>query len=362
MLIAPLRLAAPIGLLLMCIVPYSWALAQDATAQFRRWDRNADGTLSKSELPERNRANFERVDTDKNGVIDLAEHQAFIRRAARNAIPESVQAKLDIAYVLTEPHPRQRLDIYLPKQASEQPRPLVIWIHGGGWRAGNRFPCPAVFLTQHGYAVASVGYRLSDAAIFPAQVHDCKLAIAYLREHAQEWNLDPKRFGVWGSSAGGHLTALVGTSGGADELTPDGIDASAADVQAACDYFGPTNLLLMDAQSDENSRMVHDADDSPESKLLGGPLQQQTDLAKMANPITYVDKSDPPFLIVHGDKDPLVPHQQSRILHAALTANGVSAELVIVPGGGHGPFRDPEQLERVRSFFDAALKPAKGQP
>ncbi len=277
-------------------------------------------------------------------------------RNPRVAIPDSVEAHRDIAYVENGDE-RQRLDLYFPKIRSDKPLPIVIWVHGGGWRQGNRFPSPALFLTEHGYAVASIGYRLSDSAQFPAQIHDCKSAIRFLRNHAVQYQLDPNRFGVWGSSAGGHLVALLGTSGNAPELEGElGESQGSSAVQAVCDYFGPTDLLLMSAQSSANSRIDHDAPDSPESKLLGGPLQEQTAAARSANPLTYVDPHDPPFLIVHGDQDPLVPLKQSQMLDEALDKATVPAELIVVTGGGHGPFRDPAQLEKVRQFFDGVLR------
>lgn len=334
------------------------AIAQKS--DFQKWDENGDNRVSRSELPKQLRGNFARVDSNNDGFISLDEHKRFLSRRTRNnqaKIPDNVRAQQHVPYV-TDGHERQKLDIYIPKTESNQPRPLVVWIHGGGWKNGNRFPCPALFLTQHGYAVASLGYRLTDAAIFPAQIHDCKSAIRYLRKNASELGVDPDRFGVWGSSAGGHLVALCGTSGNAPQLEGTvGVTGQSSSVQAVCDYYGPTDLLKMASQSDPNPRIDHDAPDSPESKLLGGPIQQKPDLGRLANPITHVDGSDPPFLIVHGDADPLVPHQQSRMLHDALKAANVPSELVIVPGGGHGPFRNPEQLQRVRKFFDTVLHP-----
>lgn len=274
----------------------------------------------------------------------------------RRSIPESVESRLDIAYV-ENGHERQKLDVYLPKQPADKPWPLVIWVHGGAWRQGDRYPCPALFLTQHGYAVASLGYRLSDTAQFPAQIHDCKAAIRYLRRHAEELHVDPQRVGVWGASAGGHLVALLGTSGNAPELEGElGNTDVPSSVSAVCDYYGPTDLLQMARQAGPDSRIDHDAADSPESKLLGGPLQEQTAAARQANPLTYVDAQDPPFLIVHGDKDPLVPLLQSRLLVDALNKAHVENELIVVAGGGHGPFREPERLDKVRDFFDGILK------
>ncbi|RMF44499.1 MAG: alpha/beta hydrolase [Planctomycetota bacterium] len=275
----------------------------------------------------------------------------------RQDVREEVVVLRDIPYVAGG-HDRQKLDLYLPRdaQTKTEPLPVVLWVHGGGWRKGNRFPCPAVFLVPHGYAVASVGYRLSDTAKFPAQIHDCKAAVRFLRTSASKWNLDPNRIGAWGSSAGGHLVALLGTAGNAPELEGTlGTTGVPSSVQAVCDYYGPTDLLRMNSQSGPHSRLDHDAPNSPESQLLGGPLQTQVELAQMASPIRYVDPQDPPFLIVHGDADPLVPHQQSQMLHQALQTAGVPSTLIIVPGGGHGPFREPEMLQRVREFFDQHL-------
>ncbi len=279
------------------------------------------------------------------------------RAASVRDIPADVAANRDIAYI-ENGHERQKLDLYLPKLRGDKPLPIVVWVHGGGWRQGNRFPCPALFLTQHGYAVASIGYRLSDAAQFPAQIHDCKAAIRFLRSRHDVYHIDPQKIGVWGSSAGGHLVALLGTSGNSPELEGTlGTVSEASTVNAVCDYFGPTDLLKMAAQSDTNSRIDHDDPRSPESLLLGGPVQQQREVARLANPLTFVDREDPPFLIVHGDRDPLVPTEQSRMLAAALKTQGVDHELMIVSGGGHGPFREPEQLNKVRDFFDKSLQP-----
>jgi dipeptidyl aminopeptidase/acylaminoacyl peptidase len=183
-----------------------------------------------------------------------------------------------------------RLDLYLPALAAK-PLPLIVWIHGSGWRNGgkdgNILP---LRMTRRGYAVASLDYRLSGEAKFPAQIEDSKAAIRWLRAHAKDYHLDPIRFGAWGSSAGGHLVALLGTRGGVTAFDAGAhLDESSA-VQAVWDYFGPTGFLRMGGQ--------HDGADSPESFLLGGPIQQHRDKATQANPITYVSKDDPPFLIV----------------------------------------------------------------
>ena len=206
------------------------------------------------------------------------------------------------------------------------------------------------------YVVASINYRLSQHAIFPVQIEDCKAAIRFLRANADKYGIDPNRIGVWGSSAGGHLVALLGTSGDVKEFEKgENLDFSSR-VQAVCDYFGPTDFTKM---SSFPTTMGHDAADSPESKLVGGAVQENKDKCKRANPITYVTKDDPPFLIVHGDKDPLVPHNQSVILYEALKRVGVKSKFYTVPGGGHGGFKDPAIDRMVEEFFEQQLKPGQ---
>ena len=258
----------------------------------------------------------------------------------------------DVEYV-PGGHERQKLDIYLPKERSESPAPLIIWIHGGAWRAGSKDRCPARRFLDKGCAVASINYRLSQHAIFPAQIEDCKAAIRWLRANAGKYGFDPKRFGVWGSSAGGHLVALLGTTGDVKEFEKGQNLSVSSRVQAVCDYFGPTDFTLM---SSFWTKMGHDSADSPESRLVGGPVQQNKEKCRRANPITYVTKDDPPFLIVHGDKDPLVPRNQSEILHKALQKAGIPAKFHTVKGGGHGGFKDPAVEKMVEDFFDECLK------
>jgi acetyl esterase/lipase len=254
-------------------------------------------------------------------------------------------------------HERQKLDLYIPSKSSDKPFPLIVWVHGGAFRAGSKENPPARQFTSLGFAVASINYRLSQHAIFPAQIEDCKAAIRFLRANAKKYNLDPTRIGVWGASAGGHLVAMLGTTG--DDKSFDkgpNLEQSSA-VQAVCDFFGPTDFSKMSAFPSE---MNHDAPDSPEAQLIGGPVQEKKEACQRANPITYVTRKDPPFLIVHGDKDPLVPLNQSQILYDALKAAGVEVTFHIVKEGGHG-FRDPEVDQMVADFFLKYLKPAEAK-
>ena len=167
--------------------------------------------------------------------------------------------------------------------------------------------------------MASINYRLSGHATFPAQIEDCKAAIRWLRANAKQYNLDTKRFGVWGSSAGGHLVALLGTSGDVKEFDKGANLDQSSRVQAVCDYYGPTDFVVFVATPRYES---HAKADAPEAKLIGGAVLENKDKAAKVNPITYVSADDPPFLIVHGDKDGTVPINQSELLFAALKKAG----------------------------------------
>lgn len=285
------------------------------------------------------------------------------RPAGRGGLPEGVKALRDLAYV-ENGHERQKLDLYLPEKASG-PLPLIIWVHGGGWQNGSKEGCPPARqgYLERGYAVASLNYRLSGHAVFPAQIEDCKAGVRWLRAHAKQYGLDPDRFGVWGSSAGGHLVALLGTSG--DEKAFDvgpNLEVSSR-VQAVCDYYGPTDLTRMDERTAPGARMKHNDPASPESALLGGPVQESKEKAARASPLTYVTTNAlPPFLIVHGDSDPVVSYYQSELLFEALKKAGGSVHLHCIQGAGHGQgFGGKEIGEKVTAFFDRWLKAGGGE-
>ncbi len=275
-------------------------------------------------------------------------------------LPAGVKAHRDLAYV-EGGHERQKLDLFLPEKTNG-PLPVVIWVHGGGWQNGSKDQCPPLRggYLERGYAVASLGYRLSQHAVFPAQIEDCKAAIRWLRAHAQEYGLDAERFGVWGSSAGGHLVALIGTSGEVKEFEVGANLEQSSRVQAVCDWFGPTDFTVFANTPGYES---HATATSPEAKLLGGAVLENKEKAARLNSITYVSRDDPPFLIVHGDKDPTVPINQSELLFAALKKAGVSAHFHTIRGAGHGGpgFNDPQISDMVSAFFDQTLK-AKTAP
>jgi acetyl esterase/lipase len=273
-------------------------------------------------------------------------------------LPAGVKAERNIPYV-EKGHANQVLDIFLPEKPSDKPLPLMIWIHGGAWLAGSQANPTVVYLVNKGFAVASIEYRFSQHGIWPAQAHDCKAAIRFLRANAGKYHFDPDRFAVGGDSAGGHLAAFVGTSGDAKEIEGDlGHLNVSSRVQAVVDLFGPTDLTIMGQQAGPRSMVKHDAPDSPESKLMGGPIQEKRDLARTANPLTYIDQKDPPFLILHGDNDQLVPLGQSVILAKALIDTGVEVTMKTLPGAGHGgrEFYNADSQHMLEEFLVRQLK------
>jgi len=279
------------------------------------------------------------------------------KKEPASRVPD-VRILRDLEYV-SGGHKRNKLDLYLTKQLAPQartsgPLPLIVWVHGGAWLGGSKKNCPATRFVRKGYAVASINYRLSQHAIFPAQIVDCKAAIRWLRANSNQYGLDAKRIGVWGSSAGGHLVALLGTAGDIKEFDKGRNLKVSSRVQAVCDYFGPTDFTQIGRFP---SKIRHDAPDSPESKLIGGPVLENKEACRRVNPITYVTKDDPPFLIVHGDKDLTVPHNQSELLYEALKKAGVKVRFHTVKGGGHGGFKSPDVDKMVDDFFDRHLKP-----
>lgn len=264
-------------------------------------------------------------------------------------------------------HERHRLDLYLPRD-SDRKKPLIIWIHGGAWRAGDKGSVRWKEITGRGFAVASINYRLSQHARFPAQLHDCKMAVRWLKINADHYGIDNEKFGVWGASAGGHLAALVGTTGNSKDpelhfptpVAPSPInqlppDLGLSRVQAVCDWFGPTDFLQMNLQAAPIGVMDHEAPGSPESQLIGTVITGNRELVQRANPMTYIDSQDPPFRIFHGSADRLVPCGQSILLHQSLLNAGVDSRLTIVPDAGHGYFSDPAVTKASLDFFEAIL-------
>lgn len=271
------------------------------------------------------------------------------------AAPADSPTVADIVFAKVGDH-ELKLDLYLPKDVKKPP--LVVFIHGGGWKAGSYKSCSTSWLTGQGFAVASISYRFSQVAVFPAQIHDCKGAVRWLRAHAGEYGYDTTRIGAAGTSAGGHLALLLGTTGGVAEYegTVGGnLDQSSA-VQAVADYFGPSDFILRS----ENQPIKTEDPKSTVYLLLGGPVKKNLDLARFASPAFQVSAGDAPLLILHGDKDPTVHLDQSQRMVDVYRQTGLEVALQVVPGAGHGgaAFFAPPLRETVASFFTKHLRPA----
>jgi acetyl esterase/lipase len=240
------------------------------------------------------------------------------------------------------------LDIYLPE--IEKPTyPAVIEIYGSAWFGNNLkgtdLATLGKALLDAGFAVVMPNHRSSSDAKYPAQIQDIKAVVRFVRANAEKYQIDTSFIGITGYSSGGHLAALAGTSGLIKGYTVGSITEDiegnvgrflnySSSVNAVVDWFGPTDFLVMDSCG---SSLNHNASNSPESSLIGGSIQDNKDKCALADPITYVDTNDPPFLILHGDADPLVPHCESELLFSALQKANVTSQFVLVPNGQHGP-------------------------
>ena len=242
-------------------------------------------------------------------------------------------------------HPRQRFDMYLPAACSGGGMPLVVWIHGDDWATGSKSDCPIRWLVDDGYAVASIGYRTSDVAVFPAPLDDCRAAVATILRNAELWGIDPERVCLAGAAAGGHLAALVAfTADGAGER------AAALPVAAVCAVAAPFHLTSLGP--------AHDRAASPASRLIGGPLPDLREAALQASPLVHVSADDPPTLIVHGTADEQVPVDQAVRLDAALHAAGVDSTVVILDAGHAVPLDEASPAGReLLHFLDRVLGP-----
>jgi len=316
----------------------------------KRYDGDGDGRLSRKEKEAL------RKDIVEGRVqVPPALRERF-RRGGRpgrpgKRPPENVTIQRDVEYGRAG-ECSLRLDIIRSKHSGDSPLPAIVFIHGGAWRGGNKaggIGRLAPFAASGNYVCATVEYRLSGEAIWPAQIHDCKAAIRWLKANAEKYNIDPRRIGVWGTSAGGHLVNMLGTSGGVKELEGGcGSPEQSSRVACVVAFCGPSNLLAA-------KKLGGGREPSAVTRLLGGTVGEKKAAAKSASPITYVTSDDPPMLLVHGTRDPIVPLEQAELLHAALQAAGVDSTLVKIEGGGHG-IGGPEVLKRVEAFFNKHLR------
>ncbi|HEY3333037.1 MAG TPA: alpha/beta hydrolase [Capsulimonadaceae bacterium] len=259
-------------------------------------------------------------------------------------VPPGASLRADIVYAPRADGDDVRLDLYLPPVST--PKPTIIWFHGGGWATGSRKEwVHPLFLVDHGFAVASIEYRFSDRATFPAQLLDCKAAIRYLRSNAALFGLDPKKFVAMGESAGGHLALLVATTGDDPTYADHGAPSTSDAVQAVIDVCGPTDLTTTPDTGPYDSAPYYI------EKLLGNRPSLCPDLARLASPVFHTSARTPPAFIMHATGDPICPISQSLELHDALRNSGVPCEFVAIPIDAHvGPFFWTE--ERRRQMLD----------
>ncbi len=264
------------------------------------------------------------------------------------------------------------LDIYAKDTVTAKPLPVILWLHGGTWFSGNKNGFGsnyAASMIKYGFAVVCANYVTTDR--FPAQLHNCKAAVRWIRANGSKYNLDTSKIAVWGEGAGGHLAALLGTTGGVKTATIGNVTVEiegnlgnneySSRVEAVVDLYGPTDFLKMDEQTIEDcaSPVVHNLPTSPEALLLGAAIPTIPDKVKAANPISYITPDDPPFLIQHGNADCNVPFNQSELLDEALNKAGVQSTLDLLDGYRHwdSGFYTPGNLRRIRLFIEQAFAP-----
>jgi acetyl esterase/lipase len=271
----------------------------------------------------------------------------------QRAVPEEVVYQPDVVYATVPVEGDESfellMDVAFPKKSGDQRLPAVVYLHPGGFRSGSRSSGRAfiIAMAQGGYVAATVDYRLAGQAHYPAAVHDCKAAIRFLRANADELGIDPDRIGVWGTSAGGHLAALVATSADVAELEGS-VGTTGVSSAVAC-------AATVSGSSDFTAEHLRRQGHAILEEWFGQPLKDIPDQLKQASPVTHVDLDDPAMLIIHGENDQTVPVTQARTLHEKLIAAQVPSTLHIVVDGGHG-LGGPEVFRRVKRFFDLHLQ------
>jgi acetyl esterase/lipase len=276
-------------------------------------------------------------------------------------IPDGVEVLHDVEYGKVNGR-ALHLEIARPKDVPAKPMPVVLWVHGGGWQGGTHKEMHAIGFAAKGWFTASVEYRLSGEAKWPAQIEDCKLAVRWLRANAKKWNIDPDRIGVWGLSAGGHLVSCLGTMGESAGYDVGEHTNFSSRVQAVVNYSGPTDFTkgeggLMSQQPEEATRVLQ--------KLLGGSFKDKPENWRAASPITWVTSNASPFLVVQGEADALVPMHHPEVLVAELKKAGVPVEFIRMKNGNHVLYPDQrgkptepsmkEVNQRVVKFFEQNL-------
>jgi acetyl esterase/lipase len=275
----------------------------------------------------------------------------------KNLFPEGTVFHQNISYA-NDTLQKHLLDIYLPPNAKKD-LPLIVWIHGGAWMLNDKYADMSYMkntvkaFIDSGYALASINYRYSTDSVFPAQIEDCNQAIEFLYQHASAYNINKNKIAVIGFSAGGHLASLLALSNNNNVKQFSSVPIHFK-IKLALDFYGPSDFIMLASNPDT----AINSTGNPVSILLGALPVDRPDIAKLASPVTYIDKNDPPFLIVQGEKDESVPNTQSKILHSWLTLNGVKNDLIIVPNAPHyGEMFDAEYIrEKVFEYLRNYLR------
>ena len=337
-------------------------------------DKNGDEKITLNEATGLMKLNFNRVDGNNDGALDKNELTQLANRLRRNNqnrqnnnrskmstqdllknAPKDVVIEPDIAYRKGKSE-AWKLDLVMPKVMSKKPRAAIVFVHGGGWRSGDKragyFMRGAIEYALKGYVCITVNYRLINEAPMPASIEDVKCAVRWLRANAEKYNVDTKRIGAYGNSAGAHLVCMLGLVKAEANMEGDGpYQDQSSLVQAVCASATPTNFLLFDNQRKGQRTQP--------GELFAGSVETLEERARKASPSTYVAADAPPFLLVHGTADTTVNIKHGDTFHAALKKAGAKyLEYIRIEGDGHGVFHKSSNktYPAMEKFFETHLR------